>query len=112
MLWFEREVVGALVTAPDHTIGSAVEAFVDGTLRDMPELFRAAVATESVVFGTYYRLRARGRSDDSDGVELLRQLDAWERSPVGPVRQYVRLMRSLVLFAEQELILDMAEKAT
>ena len=43
---------------------------------------------------------------DQDGVEALtmRRLgQALDRNPIGPVRQYVRLFRSLVLFAEQEL---------
>lgn len=109
MLWFEREVVGALVTNPDHAVRSAVEAFVDGTLRDMPELFRAGVAAESLLLGAYGALRrARGRLGDR---EVLQLLDVCERSPVGPLRQYARLMRSLVLFAEQELTLDTAGKA-
>jgi predicted O-methyltransferase YrrM len=36
VLWFEREVVGALVSTEDRVVRSSVEAFVDGTLRSMP----------------------------------------------------------------------------
>jgi hypothetical protein len=101
MLWFERVVVGALVTNPDQAVRSSVEAFVDGTLRDMPEPIRAGVAAESIVLGAYARAqRSRGRLDDH---QLVERLDGWERSPIGPLRQYVRMMKSLVLFAEHEL---------
>jgi hypothetical protein len=101
MLWFEREVVGALVRDADQPVRSAVEAFVDGTLRDMPEFIRAGVAAESILLGAYGAvLKARGQLE---GDQLIERLDAWERSPLGPVRQWVRLHRSLVLFAEHEL---------
>ena len=101
MLWFERVVVGALVTNPDQAVRSSTEAFVDGSLRDMPEPIRAGVAAESILLGAYAKAqRARGRLDDA---ELAQRLDAWERSPIGPLRNYVRMMKSLVLFAENEL---------
>jgi hypothetical protein len=100
MLWFEREVVGALDTNPDQAVRSSVEAFVDGSLRDMPEPIRVGVAAESILLGAYAKVqRARGRLDER---ELAERLDAWERSPIGPLRNYVRMMKSLVLFAENE----------
>jgi hypothetical protein len=98
MLWFEREVVGALVTSGDRRVRSSVEAFVDGSLRDMPEPIRAGVAGESLLLGAY--AKARG---GFDGEALRHHLDAWEDSPIGFLRQYVRMMRSLVLFAENEI---------
>jgi hypothetical protein len=108
MLWFERVVAGALVTNPDPAIRSSVEAFVDGTLRDMPEPIRAGVAAESILLGAYAAaLRSTGRLDDE---RLRHRLDAWEGSPIGPVRQYVRMMRSLVLFAENEQAVPPASK--
>ena len=94
MLRFERQVVATLLTVPDQPTRRAVEEFVEGTLREMPEHLRAGVLAESVAFGTLAPLW-RG---DIGG--LLRWL---ERNPIGLVRQYVRLFRSLVLFAEQEL---------
>lgn len=104
MLWFEREVVGALGTAPDQPTRSAVEAFVDGSLRAMPELIRLGVLAESLALGGYARLlHTAGRLDQGDPDALLARLDAWETSPLGPVRQYVRMFRSLVLFGENEL---------
>ena len=103
MLWFEREVVGALIESPDQPLRSAVESFVDGSLRDMPEHLRAGVAAESVLLGTYTAaLRRAGRLPAGDPRALV-ALEAWETSPIGVLRSYVRLMKSLVVFAENEL---------
>jgi hypothetical protein len=103
MLWFEREVVGALTESPDQPLRSSVEAFVDGSLRDMPEHLRAGVAGESVLLGTYVlALRRTGRLP-GDPHALAARLESWESSRIGVLRQYARLMRSLVVFAENEL---------
>ena len=95
MLRFERQVVATLLTAPDQATRSAVESFVDGTLATMPEHLRAGVLAESLAFSVLARIPRRG------GLAAL--LVSLERAPIGLVRQYVRLFRSLVLFAEQEL---------
>ena len=100
MLAFERRVVGALVTATDPPTRSAVEGFVDESLRVMPEVIRFGVAAQSLAIGTVARLDALVRPGD-DGLE--RRLSWLERSPIGPLRQYVRLFRSLVVFAENEM---------
>lgn len=102
MLWFEREVVGALVATPDPAVRSSVEAFVDGSLRDKPAHLRLGVAAESILLGAYAAAcRTLGRQS---GDHTLRELlDGWEASRVGVVRQYVRAMKSMVLFAENEL---------
>lgn len=102
MLSFEREVVQALGTAPDEETRSAVEAFVDGTLRAMPEVMRWGIVAETMMFGSYAKLLAvGGRIDGQEDVREL--LDRWETSRIGVVRQYVHLFRSLVLFGESEL---------
>jgi hypothetical protein len=98
MLQFEREVVAALGSAPDETTRSAVEAFVDGSLRAMPEVIRLGVVGESVLFGAWSRVRGT-----TDHDHLRAQLDRWEASRISVVRQYVHMFRSLVLFAENEL---------
>ena len=95
MLGFERELVAALVTTPDPVVRREVEAFVEGSLDEMPEFLRLGVLAETVGVATLARLR-RDR-------DLLVLVDLLERAPVPLVRQYVRLFRSLVLFAEQEL---------
>ncbi|HZA76959.1 MAG TPA: hypothetical protein VE623_11280 [Acidimicrobiales bacterium] len=102
MLWFEREVVGALIRSRDPVVRSAVEAFVDGSLRDKPEHIRLGVSSESLLLGAYVRARrALGLLDGDDA--LARLLESWESGRVGVVRQYVRAMKALVLFAEGEL---------
>ena len=100
MLAFEREVVAFLVTSTDPEIRSAVLTYVDRSLRSMPEHLRAGVAAESLVLGAWVRLR---RKVGATGDDLEPQLEAWQDSRLDPVRQYVRLLHSLVLFAEHEL---------
>jgi hypothetical protein len=102
MLRFEREVVTALGSAREQSTQSAVEAFVDGSLRAMPEAIRLGVIGETLLFGSYIRaLQAVGRLDGPG--DLRTQLDRWETSRISVVRQYVHMFRSLVLFAENEL---------
>jgi hypothetical protein len=102
VLWFERRVVGALINpALDASEQAKVESYVDRSLHAMPEFLRAGVAAESVAFGAWPRLqRAVGRLDEEG---LRRRVARWKVSSVDPVRQYVRLLQSLVLFAEHEL---------
>ena len=94
MLGFERRMVAALTTTPDASLRAGVESWVDDTLRDMPEHLRLGVVAQSLALGAWARVRPR--ADDA----LVR---AFERSPLWPVRAYVRLLRSLVLYAENEL---------
>jgi hypothetical protein len=102
MLWFEREVVAALLDTDDPAVRSSVEAFVNGSLRDKPEHLRLGVAGESIVLGAYVELlRALGRLDGDQALRAL--LRSWETGRIGVVRQYVRAMRALVIFAENEL---------
>ena len=102
MLWFERQVVGALMSpALDPPAREAVESYVDETLRSMPEYLRAGVLGESILFGAGPRFaHAFGRLDPAD---LRARIDRWKTSPIDFVLQYVRLLQSLVLFAENEL---------
>jgi len=102
VLWFERHVVGALVNpALDARQRAEVESYVDRSLHAMPEFLRAGVAAETIAFGALPRLQhAFGRLDEHD---QRRRLARWKVSPLDPVRQYVRLLESLVLFAEHEL---------
>ena len=102
MLRFEREVVEALGSAPDATTQGAVEAFVDKTLRTMPEFVRLGVVAETVLLGSYIGLlTVAGRVDGSTDLRV--RLDSWESSRIQYLRQYVHMFRSLVVFAECEL---------
>lgn len=94
VLRFEREVVEALSTTTDPAARAAVVDWVDGSLAAMPEVLRAGVAAGSVALGAWARLR--GLRGDA----LVRAL---EGSPLPPVHQHLRLLRSLVLFGDLEL---------
>lgn len=100
MVPFERRVVACLTRTDDPDLRAAVAAYVEGCLAAMPEHLRAGVLAESVALSAWARLADRGRGDDE---ALRRRLAAWEHHPVDVVRQYVRLLGSLVLFAEVEL---------
>jgi hypothetical protein len=105
MLWFERQVVATLVNpALEERLRNSVESYVDNTLRCMPEYLRAGVAVESLLFGAWPRVAyTLGRLDAED---VKRRIDRWSTSRLDPLRQYVRLLHSLVLFAENELAAD------
>jgi len=93
VLWFERQVVSQLTVEPDPARRDEVESFVAGALHAMPEHLRASIGAASIGLGAIARVSGRsGR--------IVRSL---ESSPIPQFRQYVRLFRSLVLFAEQEL---------
>jgi hypothetical protein len=97
---FERRVVACLTRTSDPALRAAVATYVEECLAAMPEHLRAGVLAESVALGAWDRVASRGRRDDA---ALRRRLAAWEEHPVDVVRQYVRLIGSLVLFAEVEL---------
>jgi hypothetical protein len=93
VLWFERQVVSQLTETPDVARRQEVEAFVAGALHSMPEFLRAPIGAASLGLGVLAGVSGRGG----------RMVHSLESSPVPQFRQYVRLFRSLVLFAEQEL---------
>jgi hypothetical protein len=99
MLWLEREVVASLSADVDPAHCAAIEAYVDGVLQDMPDHLRLGVAGESVVLGAGIRLARMIGSSRS----LRDWLDLFERNPIGPIRQYARLLSSLTIFAIEEL---------
>ncbi len=97
MLWFERRVVASMVDTLDPPRQASVVAYVDGALGAMPQHLRLGVAGESMLFGAWATAqRARGWS-------TARAVDALDHSPIALVRQWVRLLRSLALFAQYEL---------
>jgi hypothetical protein len=92
MLRFERQLLASMVGHLDDDDRETVSTYVAGALAGLPEHLRLGVAAESLALGAWARVRP--------GIAHLAPL---ETSPLGPVRMYARLMRSLVLFAEQEL---------
>ena len=93
--------MAALTTAPDQELRAEVSDYVDRSLRAMPDFLRLAVAVESAVLGAWDRLLVWSRWAGAAG--LRERLGRWESGPIGPVRSWVRLLRSLVLYAENEL---------
>lgn len=95
MLPIEHRVVADLTTAEDPDHRRAVEAWVEGSLAEMPDVLRLGVMAESMLFSAWVALRRPGD---------LHGLLAWlDRSPISLLRSYPRLFRSLVLFGELEL---------
>jgi hypothetical protein len=92
VLRFERLVVSELTTSSDPARREEIASFVEGALRSMPEHLRLAIGTASIGL--------RVLSVVAPGRTTARSLDT---SPIPQLRQYVRMFRSLVLFAEQEL---------
>jgi hypothetical protein len=99
MLWLERQVVATLASNVDPRRRLALEGYVDGVLRDMPEHLRMGVAAESIVLGSGEWLTRHLGSKRT----LTDRISGWEHSRIGPIRQYVRLLSSLVIFADEEL---------
>jgi hypothetical protein len=93
VLRFERQVVAGLTTTDDPERREEIAVFVDGALRSMPEHLRAALVAASVGLGGISLVLGGGRPS----------VHALDTSPIPQLRQYVRVFRSLVLFAEQEL---------
>ena len=101
MLWFERQIVDRLMETPDPGRRAAITSHVDSTLADMPEHLRAAIGAASLAFGSWFGVvRPRRSRNGTSPDPLVHSLDT---SWIPPMRQYVRLFRSLVLFADQEL---------
>lgn len=84
----------ALSGATDPGHRQAVAEWVDGALGAMPDVLRIGVGTGSVALAAWARVRGL------QGPALVASL---ESSPLPPVRQHLRLLRSLVLFADVEL---------
>jgi hypothetical protein len=100
MFWLEGRVVNALAGDDDRRTGGAISAFVGSSLAAMPQHLRLGVALESLGLGAWVRLRLGA---DPEPAAIRRSMAGWEHHPIGVVRQYPRLLSSLVIFAQQEL---------
>jgi hypothetical protein len=100
MLSFERQVVAVLAGDVDPAQRKAIDSYVDGALGALPEIIRLGVAAESVALGGWAKID--GLRQRRNGGPVGPRLAPLESSFIGPVRQYVRLLRSLVLFAQYE----------
>lgn len=95
----------ALLTDRDAAVRTRAEAFVDSSLRSMPEHLRAGVLVESVALSAATALlrSVTGRTQEAAVTAVL---DRLARSGVSVLRQYPRLFRSLTVFAECEAATD------
>ena len=75
----------------------------------MPEHLKIGVAADSVLLSVW--ARAKHPFDLTDEA-LLDLLEGWETSRLAPVRQYARLLGSLVIFAENEFPEDGGRMST
>ena len=100
MLSFRSRVVGALLGAVDPATRPAVQAFVDASLDDLPQHLHLGIAADSILLEVICRATHGGRIPDDETLRAL--VVEWEASPLTPIRQYARLLSSLVLFADQE----------
>lgn len=100
MLSIERRVVNAMITTDDPAERRFIEDHVGGALAAMPEFIRVGISGLSVLVGGWARLRRLRDRSLTPADDL-----SWaSHHPLGLVRQWVRALRSLVLFAEQETI--------
>jgi hypothetical protein len=101
MFWLEGRVVTALAGDDDRRTGGAISEYVSSTLAAMPQHLRLGVVGESILLGAYVRMR---HGLDPSGAAIRASIDQWEHNPIGVIRQYARLLSSLVIFAQQETI--------
>jgi hypothetical protein len=93
VLRFERQAADVLIDAVDPGRRAAVERWVDASLDDMPRHLRAGVGVVSLALGGWTRAARR---------EPAAVVPALAHSRVPALRQYHRLLRSLVLFGALE----------
>ena len=99
---FRSRIIDALLEPLDPTQRGATEAFIAGSLADLPQHLKIGIALDSVLLEALTRVTHGGRIPDD---ATLRELIArWEANPLTPIRQYARLLSSLVLFADQETL--------
>jgi hypothetical protein len=100
MTSFQRRVVHALLDPVEPAARPAVQAFVETSLGDMPHHLRLGIDLDSILLEALTRATHGGRIPDDEA--LRDQVVRWESNPLTPIRQYARLLSSLVLFGDQE----------
>jgi len=100
MASFRSRIIEALLAPLDPTQRGAAEAFVAGSLADLPQHLKIGIALDSVLLEALTRVTHGGRIPDE--ATLRKLIATWESNPLTPIRQYARLLSSLVLFADEE----------
>ena len=103
---FRRAVVATVLSdaaAPEAgDVEDDVQRFVADGIGAMPPHLRLGVRALEVLLAAATVLRSRHDLARLGPDERLAQVRSWETSRLGPANQYVRLIRSLVLFAAHE----------
>ena len=87
----------------DEAVTSRVVAFADSRVRELPTHIRLGVEAVELMLGPTAYIYAGRPFAAMDVTGRAALIAKWERSPLTPMRQYVRMMRSFVLFAAHEL---------
>ncbi len=104
MVRFEREVVEAMLDGSPADRRDEVEAFVERALDVMPLHLRAPILLYGVALATWETVNPRGLRHLTSAADRARRVGSWESSRLGPTRQYGRMLRSLTLYAQNELV--------
>jgi hypothetical protein len=104
MVRFEREVVEAMVDGSAGDQRGQIEAFVDRALGVMPTHLRVPILVYGVLLATWESVSPRGLRRLRSADERAARVGSWEASKLGPTRQYGRMLRSLTLYAQNELV--------
>lgn len=107
---FRTRIIDALLEPLSPTQRGRAEAFITGSLADLPQHLKIGLALDSVLLEALTRAGHGGRVPDNAALRTL--VGDWERHPLTPIRQYARLVSSLVLFADQETTRDSVAEAT
>lgn len=107
MLAIERLAARALLTDDRSAVRERAEAFVESSLAAMPAHLRAGVLAESALVMLLLRARCTIRRSRPEQ-EVAHLLSWMAESPISLLRQYPRLLRSLVVFAECEAADELA----
>lgn len=80
----------------DH---AAAGQFVIGQVGRMQGLLRVAIGILAVAFACTALLRCGGRLSRLEQPARLKVVALWRRAPIGPMREFVRMVETLALFA-------------
>ncbi len=97
---FLGRVTHALLDPVSPAQRGDVEAFVQASLADLPQHLQIGIALDSILLEGITRLTHEGAIPDDATLRSL--VERWETNPLTPIRQWARLVSSLVLFADQE----------
>jgi hypothetical protein len=104
MVRFEREVVEAMVDGDGAGSQGEIEAFVGRALGVMPAHLRLPILVYGVLLAAWETVNPRGLRRLRSPAARAARVGLWEGSKLGPTRQYGRMLRSLTLYAQNELV--------